>query len=106
MGSTCTRWSQLKKSAVNNSGVSDLASELAGLDSITEQQHWRDTWSHAIGAAYQVNPQLVFSQGAGWTPVDNLAFDVRQAQPALGLTYDANHENRANGFGGSMTHRF
>ncbi|KAF1020766.1 MAG: Outer membrane protein P1 [Pseudomonas sp.] len=145
-GSTYTRWSQLKKITVNNSGVSDLASELAGLDSITEEQHWHDTWSHAIGASYRLNKQwvlrtgfsvdqtptnntdrsvriptgdrTVFSLGAGWTPVDNLTFDVaysylkeepikvRQNQPALGLTYDAKYENSANGFGGSVTYRF
>jgi len=62
--------------------------------------------------------RTVFSLGAGWTPVDNLTFDVaysylkeepikvRQTQPALGLTYDAKYENSANGFGGSVTYRF
>lgn len=142
-GSTYTRWSQLKKITVNNYGVSDGSSELA---SITEVQNWHDTWSHAIGAAYRVNKQLVlrtgltldqtptnntdrsvriptgdrsvFSVGAGWTPVDNLTFDVaysylkeqpikvHDSQPALGLTYDAKYENSANGFGGSVTYRF
>ena len=146
MGSTYTRWSQLKKITVNNSGVSDSAIALAGLDAITEEQHWHDTWSHAIGASYRVNKQLVlrtgfsvdqtptnntdrsvriptgdrtvFSLGAGWTPVDNLTFDVaysylkedpikvRDNQPALGLTYNAKYENSANGFGGSVTYRF
>ena len=145
-GSTFTRWSQLKKITVNNSGVSDSAIALAGLNAITEVQNWHDTWSHAIGAAYRVNKQLVlrtgfsvdqtptnntdrsvriptgdrtvFSLGAGWTPVDNLTFDVaysylkeepikvRDNQPALGLTYDAKYKNSANGFGGSVTYRF
>ncbi|ARQ73949.1 Long-chain fatty acid transport protein [Pseudomonas fragi] len=103
-GSTYTRWSQLKKITVNNAGVSDAAVALAGLNAITEEQHWHDTWSHAIGASYRVNQQLVlrtgfsvdetptnntdrsvriptgdrtvFSLGAGWTPVDNLTLDV------------------------------
>ena len=114
--------------------------------SITEEQHWHDTWSHAIGLSYQLNKQLVlrtgfsvdqtptnntdrsvriptgdrtvFSLGAGWTPVDNLTFDVaysylkeepikvRDNNPQLALTYDAKYENSANGFGGSVTYRF
>jgi long-chain fatty acid transport protein len=104
LGSTYTRWSQLKKITINNDGVSDLTAQFGGLGSITEQQHWHDTWSHAIGAAYRVNKQLVlrtgfsvdqtptnntdrsvriptgdrkvFSLGAGWNPVDNLTFDL------------------------------
>ena len=146
VGSTYTRWNQLKKITVNNTGVSDITAELAGLDSITEEQHWHDTWSHAIGLSYQLNQQLVlrtgfsvdqtptnntnrsvriptgdrtvFSLGAGWTPVDNLTFDVaysylkeepikvRDNNPQLQLTYDAKYENSANGFGGSVTYRF
>jgi len=146
LGSTYTRWSQLKKITINNDGVSDLTAQFGGLGSITEQQHWHDTWSHAIGAAYRVNKQLVlrtgfsvdqtptnntdrsvriptgdrkvFSLGAGWTPVDNLTFDVaysylkeepikvRQNLSQVGLTYDAKYENSANGFGGSVTYRF
>lgn len=146
LGSTYTRWSQLKKITVNNDGVSALAAQFGGLNAITEQQNWHDTWSHAIGAAYRVNKQLVlrtgfsvdqtptnntdrsvriptgdrtiFSLGAGWTPIENVTFDVaysylkeepikvRQSQPALGLTYDAKYENSANGFGGSVTYRF
>lgn len=146
LGSTYTRWSQFKQITINNDGVSPLANALGGLGSITEQEHWHDTWSHAIGASYRLNPQWVlrsgftvdqtptnntdrsvriptgdrtiFSVGAGWTPVDNLTFDVaysylkeqpikvRQDQPALGLTYDAKYENSANGFGGSVTYRF
>ena len=146
LGSTYTRWSQLKKITINNDGVSALAAQFGGLNSITEQQNWHDTWSHAIGAAYRVNKQLVlrtgfsvdqtptnntdrsvriptgdrtvFSLGAGWTPIENVTFDVaysylkeepikvHQNQPALGLTYDAKYENSANGFGGSVTYRF
>ncbi|MBC8980377.1 outer membrane protein transport protein [Pseudomonas lurida] len=146
LGSTYTRWSQLKKITINNDGVSDLTAQFGGLGSITEQQHWHDTWSHAIGAAYRVNKELVlrtgfsvdqtptnnidrsvriptgdrtvFSLGAGWTPVDNLTFDVaysylkeepikvRQNLSQVGLTYDAKYENSANGFGGSVTYRF
>ncbi|MGY1952984.1 OmpP1/FadL family transporter [Pseudomonas pergaminensis] len=146
LGSTYTRWSQLKKITINNDGVSDLTAQFGGLGSITEQQHWHDTWSHAIGAAYRVNKELVLrtgfsvdqtptnntdrsvriptgdrtvlSLGAGWTPVDNLTFDVaysylkeepikvRQNLSQVGLTYDAKYENSANGFGGSVTYRF
>src|SRR5476651_1672679 len=45
LGSTYTRWSQLKKITVNNDGVSALAAQFGGLNSITEQQNWHDTWS-------------------------------------------------------------
>ncbi|NWA03475.1 OmpP1/FadL family transporter [Pseudomonas gingeri] len=146
VGSTWTRWSQLKKITVNNSGVTDTVGQLAGLDSITEEQHWHDTWSHAIGASYQLNKQWVlrtgftidqtptnntdrsvriptgdrtiFSLGAGWSPTDDLTFDVAYSylkeepikvhdiQPTLGLTYDAKYENSASGFGGSVTYKF
>ena len=146
LGSTYTRWSQLKKITINNEGVSDLTAQFGGLGTITEQQHWHDTWSHAIGASYRVNKELVlrtgfsvdqtptnntdrsgriptgdrtvFSLGAGWTPIENVTFDVsysylkeepikvHQNLSQVGLTYDAKYENSANGFGGSVTYRF
>jgi long-chain fatty acid transport protein len=36
----------------------------------------------------------------------NQPIKVRQTQPALTPTYDAWHEDKANGFGGSVTYRF
>ena len=101
MGSTWTRWSRFKDITVENSNVSPYLS--GSLSTITEEQNWHDTWAHAIGAAYQLNPQWVLrtglsvdesptnntnrspriptgdrtaiSFGAGWTPVSNLTVD-------------------------------
>jgi len=100
-GTTWTRWSRLEEILVENEGA---AGRFAG---IREQMSWRDTWSHAIGAAYQLNPQLVlragvaydqtpttnahrnvripvgdrkiFSLGAGWTPSPELTIDLAYA---------------------------
>jgi long-chain fatty acid transport protein len=101
-GSTWTRWSRFKELTIENSGLPPL---LAGqLGTISEEQHWHDTWAHAIGAAYQLNNQWVlragfsvdqspanntnrgpriptgdrqvFSLGAGWTPAENVTIDV------------------------------
>ena len=100
-GSTWTRWSRLKEIRVENEGA---ALPLAGLDSIVEEQNWHDTWAHAVGVSYQVNPQWVlrtgiafdqspvnntdrspripsgdrtiFSVGAGWSPTDDMTIDL------------------------------
>ena len=102
MGSTWTRWSRFKDITVENSNVSPMLG--GSLNTITEEQNWHDTWAHAIGAAYQLNPQWVLrtglsvdgsptnntnrspriptgdrtaiSFGAGWTPVSNLTVDL------------------------------
>lgn len=84
---------------------SDVSPRLGGsLSTITEEQNWHDTRAHAIGAAYQLNPQWVLrtglsvdqsptnntnrspriptgdrtaiSFGAGWTPVSNMTIDL------------------------------
>lgn len=101
LGSTWTRWSRLEEILVENEGA---AGRFA---SIREEMGWRDTWAHAIGASYQVNPQVVlragmaydqtpttnahrnvripvgdrkiFSLGAGWTPSPELTIDVAYA---------------------------
>lgn len=98
-GSTFTRWSRLDKIVVENEGT-----PLGVLDEISEELKWHDTWSYAIGASYQLNPQWVlrtgfaidpspaenahrsvripvgnrkvFSLGAGWTPSPDLSIDV------------------------------
>ena len=101
-GSTWTRWSRLKDITAQNS---DVSPRLGGsLSTITEEQNWHDTWAHAIGVAYQLNPQWVLrtglsvdesptnnsnrspriptgdrtaiSFGAGWTPVSNMTIDL------------------------------
>ena len=60
-GSTWTRWSRLEEIRANNKGVGGL---LAGnLSSISEPQNWHDTWAHAVGAAYKLNPQWTLRAG-------------------------------------------
>jgi len=101
-GSTWTRWSRFKELTSKTQGLPPLLS--AQLGSVTEEQNWRDTWAHAIGAAYKLNDQWVLraglsvdqaptnnidqgpriptgdrkvlSVGTGWTPVDNVTIDV------------------------------
>ncbi|WPO98948.1 outer membrane protein transport protein [Pseudomonas sp. HR96] len=104
-GSTWTRWSRLQQITVNNSGVPvQLGGSAGPIGTISEPQNWHDTWSHAIGAAYQLNKQWVLrtgfsvdqsptnntdrspriptgdrkaiSFGAGFTPVDNITIDL------------------------------
>lgn len=60
-GSTWTRWSRLEEIRANNKGVGGL---LAGnLSSISEPQNWHDTWAHAVGATYKLNPQWTLRAG-------------------------------------------
>jgi long-chain fatty acid transport protein len=101
-GTTWTRWSQLEKITVKNSGVQPA---LAGqFGSINEDQNWHDSWAYAVGTSYQLNKEWVlrtgltfdqsptnnedrspriptgdrtiFSIGAGWSPTDDLTIDV------------------------------
>lgn len=103
-GSTWTRWSRLDEIRVENSGVPPQLGGAAGpIGTITEEQDWHDTWSHAIGAAYKLNKQWTLrtgfsvdqsptnnvnrspriptgdrkaiSFGAGWSPTDDLTID-------------------------------
>jgi long-chain fatty acid transport protein len=98
-GSTWTRWSRLQEIRVDNEGTLP-----ATLSSIVEEQNWHDTWAHALGVSYKLNPQWVlrsgiafdqsptnnvnrspripsgdrtiFSVGAGWTPQENITVDM------------------------------
>ena len=101
-GSTWTRWSRLEEIRAENKGVGGF---LAGnLSSITEPQNWHDTWAHAVGAAYKLNPQwtlraglavdqsptnnldrspriptgdrTILSLGTAWSPNDDLTIDL------------------------------
>jgi len=102
-GSTWTRWSRLKSIVVENSGNLGSAGG-PSFGTITEEQNWHDTWSHAIGASYKVNKEWTLrsgfsvdqsptnntnrspriptgdrwavSFGAGWTPTENMTIDV------------------------------
>lgn len=101
-GSTWTRWSRLDEIRADNKGV--VGALTGKLSSIVEPQNWHDTWSHAVGAAYQLNRQWtlragfavdqsptnntnrspriptgdrkVFSLGTAWSPNDDVTIDV------------------------------
>ena len=99
-GSTWTRWSRFKEIRVEN----ETSTLPANLGTIVEEQNWHDTWAHAVGLAYKVNPQwtlrtgiavdqspinntdrspripsgdrTIFSLGAGWSPNEDMTIDV------------------------------
>ncbi|UVE16520.1 outer membrane protein transport protein [Pseudomonas sp. LS44] len=101
-GSTWTRWSRLEAIVVENEGVPALLA--SSLSPIREDQNWHDTWAHAIGVAYKLNPQWTLrtgvsvdqsptnnedrspriptndrkaiSFGAAWSPSDEVTVDV------------------------------
>lgn len=60
-GVTWTRWSRLDALVVENSGVPAFAA--ADFGRISEPLNWEDTWSYAVGASYQLNPQWVLRAG-------------------------------------------
>lgn len=102
-GSTWTRWSRLKDITVTNTGNLGLIGS-GQFGTITENQNWHDTWSHAVGASYKVNKEwtlrtgfsvdqsptnntdrspriptgdrMAVSFGAGWSPTDDVTIDV------------------------------
>lgn len=95
-GSTWTRWSRFKEIRVEN--------DSAALPVIVEEQNWHDTWAHAVGLSYRLNPQwtlrtgiavdqsptnnvdrsarvpsgdrTIFSVGAGWSPTPDMTIDL------------------------------
>ena len=95
-GSTWTRWSRFKEIRVEN--------DSAALPVLVEEQNWHDTWAHAVGLSYRLNPQwtlrtgiavdqsptnnvdrsarvpsgdrTIFSVGAGWSPNPDMTIDV------------------------------
>lgn len=106
-GATWTRWSRLKSIDVENEGTPNLPVLGSPLATVSEELKWKDTWSYAVGAAYQLNPQWVlragmaidptpadngdrnvripvgdrktFSVGAGWSPTKDMTIDVAYA---------------------------
>ncbi len=56
-GATWTRWSQL------DSIVAELKQPLPGFSEVGEELNWEDTWSYAVGVAYQLNPGWVLRGG-------------------------------------------
>ncbi|MDO9617203.1 MAG: outer membrane protein transport protein [Pseudomonas sp.] len=101
-GSTWTRWSRLEEIRADNKGVGGLLG--GALTSISEPQNWHDTWAHAVGAAYKLNPQwtlraglavdqsptnntdrspriptgdrTILSLGTAWSPNDDVTIDL------------------------------
>lgn len=99
-GSTWTRWSRFKEIRIENE-TSTLPPPLA---TIVEEQNWHDTWAHALGLSYKLNPQwtlrtgvaidqsptnnvdrsprvpsgdrTIFSVGAGWSPSEDMTIDL------------------------------
>lgn len=67
LGTTWKRWSRIEKVETNNSGLSPLG-EAAGLGRMTEEMNWRDTWSAAVGASYQLNQQWLLRAGYAYDP--------------------------------------
>ena len=64
---TWTRWSRIQKVEAVNSGLSPLG-QAAGLGRVTEEMNWRDTWSTAVGASYQLNQQWLLRAGYAYDP--------------------------------------
>lgn len=133
-GATLVQWSSFDKLVVEND-----------IQEITEVQDYENTMQYALGASYQLNDQWVFrsgvaydetpisnehrsvripsddrmlySLGAGWTPVENLTVDVAytyldeetaevsQSETNRG-TYNADYDNSAHIFGAQVTYRF
>ena len=60
-GATWTRWSRLDALVVKNKGVHPAFAGDFG--TLTEDLKWEDTWSFAVGASYQLNPQWVLRAG-------------------------------------------
>ncbi|KTT34282.1 Long-chain fatty acid transport protein [Pseudomonas oryzihabitans] len=106
-GATWTRWSRLQAINVENEGTPTLPGLGSPVASVSEEFNWKDTWSYAVGASYQLNPQWVlragmaldpspvdnadrnvrvpvgdrktFSLGAGWSPTKDVTIDVAYA---------------------------
>lgn len=98
VGSTWTRWSRFKEIRIENDGAP------AAFTTIVEKQNWHDTWAHALGLSYKLNPQwtlrtgiavdqsptnnvdrspripsgdrTIFSVGAGWSPNQDMTIDL------------------------------
>lgn len=60
-GATYTRWSRLEGIEVENSGINATFQPRFG--TITEELEWENTWSFAVGGAYQLNPSWVIRAG-------------------------------------------
>ena len=115
-GSTWTRWSRFKEIRVEN--------DSAALPVIVEEQNWHDTWAHAVGLSYRLNPQwtlrtgiavdqsptnnvdrsarvpsgdrTIFSVGAGWSPNQDMTIDLAYSY-LQEESVDVNHVSATRG---------
>lgn len=67
LGATWTRWSRIQQVQAINSGVPPLG-QAVGMGTVTELMNWHDTWSSAVGASYQLNPQWLLRAGYAYDP--------------------------------------
>jgi long-chain fatty acid transport protein len=67
LGTTWKRWSRIQKVEAVNSGLSPVG-QAAGLGDVIEEMNWRDTWSTAVGASYQLNQQWLLRAGYAYDP--------------------------------------
>lgn len=72
-GITWTRWSQLQEIVAENKGAA------GPFATVGEELQWDDTWSQAIGVAYQMNKDLVLRGGftLDQSPTSNAVRNVR-----------------------------
>ena len=133
-GVTRVEWSSFDELVVKND-----------IRQIEESHNYKNSMQYALGASYKANDQwvlrggvaydespirdedrgvrvpsgdrMLYSLGAGWTPVQNLTVDVAytyldedgaklsQEDPLRG-SYKADYDNSAHGFGAQVTYRF
>ncbi|MHC8354474.1 OmpP1/FadL family transporter [Pseudomonas sp. LB3P81] len=67
LGATWKRWSRIQKVEAKNSGLSPVGQAM-GMSTLIEEMNWRDTWSTAVGASYQVNQQWLLRAGYAYDP--------------------------------------
>jgi long-chain fatty acid transport protein len=60
-GATWTRWSRLESLVIENQTSNPFQDLVVG--HVEEPLKWNDTWSFAVGTAYQLNPQWVLRAG-------------------------------------------
>jgi long-chain fatty acid transport protein len=118
VGSTWTRWSRFKEIRIENDGAP------AAFTTIVEEQNWHDTWAHALGLSYKLNPQwtlrtgiavdqsptnnvdrspripsgdrTIFSIGAGWSPNQDMTIDLAYSY-LQEESVDVNHVSATRG---------
>lgn len=133
-GAAMTDWSEFEEIRVEND-----------VREIVEAQNYEDSWQYSVGTAYQLNQawvlrtgltydetpikedyrsvrvpsddRVIFSLGAGWTPMEDLTVDVaysyiHETEASLSQeeenrgTYEADYDNTAQAFGAQVTYRF